>query len=158
MRQALVDELYALGGRDEPGETLVRIEEAVAAINSRWSIETRHAEGPPAPLSDAMVNRLTLGITTYLRHHGHLLDARSDGHMENVIRAAIVATPFPKPPALAAEGPPAPPSLDVRLPDPAWCDCDRDPVYGIKAGRHLPSCRYGVVLDYLDIHDPRAVR
>lgn len=44
----------------------------------------------------------------------------------------------------------------VRLPDPSWCDCDREPIRGIKAGRHLPSCRYGVVLDFLDIRDPRA--
>jgi hypothetical protein len=46
--------------------------------------------------------------------------------------------------------------LDVRLPDPSWCDCNYEPVRGIKAGRHLPSCRYGIVLDYLDISDPRA--
>jgi len=41
------------------------------------------------------------------------------------------------------------------LPDESWCDCDYEPVRGIKAGRHLPSCRYGIVLDYLDIADPR---
>ncbi len=46
----------------------------------------------------------------------------------------------------------------VRLPDPSWCDCNSEPIRGIKAGRHLPSCRYGVVLDYLDIHDPRSER
>lgn len=43
-----------------------------------------------------------------------------------------------------------------RLPDIAWCDCDSAPVYGIEADRHLPSCRYGIVMDFLDIRDPRA--
>jgi len=49
-------------------------------------------------------------------------------------------------------------AIEPRLPDPSWCDCDYEPVRGIKAGRHLPSCRYGIVLDYLDIADPRAER
>jgi len=52
--------------------------------------------------------------------------------------------------ALAQAAPPP------ALPDPSWCDCNYEPVRGIKAGRHLPSCRYGIVLDYLDISDPRA--
>lgn len=46
-------------------------------------------------------------------------------------------------------------ALAQRL-DEDWCDCNYEPVYGIKAHRHLPSCRYGIVLDYLDIEDPRA--
>jgi hypothetical protein len=39
LREALIEELYGLGAS---GETKVRIEEAVAAIESRWSVETRH--------------------------------------------------------------------------------------------------------------------
>ena len=36
------------------------------------------------------------------------------------------------------------------------CDCNH-PMYGPAKDRHLPSCRYGIVMDYLDIRDPRAV-
>lgn len=40
------------------------------------------------------------------------------------------------------------------LPDVSWCDCNH-PLYGPAKDRHLPSCRYGIVMDYLDIADPR---
>lgn len=29
-----------------------------------------------------------------------------------------------------------------------YCDCNYEPVRGIKAGRHLPSCRYGIIEDW----------
>lgn len=41
LREAILDEVWGLV--PEP-ECLVRVEEVVAAINSRWSIETRHDE------------------------------------------------------------------------------------------------------------------
>jgi hypothetical protein len=34
--------------------------------------------------------------------------------------------------------------------DPSYCDCNYEPIRGIKAGRHLPSCRYGIIEDWLD--------
>jgi hypothetical protein len=46
--------------------------------------------------------------------------------------------------------------FDELLPSEDLCDCDSEPIRGIKAGRHLPSCRYGIVIDWLDIRDPRA--
>lgn len=37
--------------------------------------------------------------------------------------------------------------------DPSWCDCDDEPRRGISAGRHMTTCRYGIIEDYLDSSD-----
>jgi hypothetical protein len=40
-----------------------------------------------------------------------------------------------------------------RIPS-SYCDCNYKPVRGIAAGRHLPSCRYGIIEDYLEAVPP----
>ena len=39
---------------------------------------------------------------------------------------------------------------------PDYCDCNYAPVRGVEAKRHLPSCRYGIIEDFLDSLPPSA--
>ena len=51
--------------------------------------------------------------------------------------------------ALAASS--SEPEAPGSIIDPAWCDCPEGyPNYGIGKYKHLPSCRYGIVEDWLD--------